>query len=211
VSLTVDSFVGDRKFVLQIMKQSNISRFFSKGKSKLEKSVEDNEIVPPPANQAKRARMEVAAASSQQCISAPHAVDEGDSAASVTRHRGNSLAYREFSAARHAEVASCIRNVFDSSAAIKSNVTGNEKVSLTPLEKQVVDLKKTRGDCLLMVECGYRIRFFGDDALVAAKILSIYAHKSHSFMVASIPTFRVVVHARRLIAAGHKVVVALID
>lgn len=73
-----------------------------------------------------------------------------------------------------------------------------------------------------MVECGYRLRFFGDDALIAAKVhsiyfflkfflelsmqvLSIYAHKDHSFMVASVPTYRVQVHLRRLIAAGHKV------
>ena len=56
-----------------------------------------------------------------------------------------------------------------------------------------------------MVECGYRIRFFGEDAVVAALVLSIVAHHDHSFMVASVPTHRFLVHARRLIAAGHRV------
>ena len=39
-------------------------------------------------------------------------------------------------------------------------------VHLTPLEMQVVLLKKKHPDCLLLVECGYRMRFFGKDAEV---------------------------------------------
>jgi hypothetical protein len=38
------------------------------------------------------------------------------------------------------------------------------------------------------------------------KALSIHARIDHNFMVASIPTYRVAVHARRLVAAGHKVI-----
>ena len=38
-------------------------------------------------------------------------------------------------------------------------------VKYTPLEQQVLALKKSRPDALLMVECGYRLRFFGEDAL----------------------------------------------
>ncbi|XP_022140857.1 DNA mismatch repair protein MSH3 isoform X2 [Momordica charantia] len=75
----------------------------------------------------------------------------------------------------------------------------------TPLELQVVELKKRHPDVLLMVEVGYRYRFFGEDAEIAAKVLGIYAHLDHNFMTASIPTFRLNVHVRRLVSAGYKV------
>jgi hypothetical protein len=79
------------------------------------------------------------------------------------------------------------------------------KPNYTPLEKQVVDIRANYPDCLLMVQCGYKFRFFGDDASTAAKVLNIYCHPDHNFMVASIPTFRILVHLRRLVAAGFKV------
>ncbi|CAO2044280.1 unnamed protein product [Urochloa humidicola] len=75
----------------------------------------------------------------------------------------------------------------------------------TPLEQQVVDLKARHPDVLLMVEVGYRYRFFGEDAAVAAAVLGIVAHPDRSFLTASIPTFRLGFHVRRLVAAGHKV------
>ncbi|KAA0033635.1 DNA mismatch repair protein MSH3 [Cucumis melo var. makuwa] len=79
------------------------------------------------------------------------------------------------------------------------------KYKYTPLEQQVVDLKKRYPDVLLMVEVGYRYRFFGQDAEIAARVLGIYAHLDHNFMTASIPTFRLNVHVRRLVSAGYKV------
>ncbi|KAK9291688.1 hypothetical protein L1049_019637 [Liquidambar formosana] len=75
----------------------------------------------------------------------------------------------------------------------------------TPLEQQVVELKKKYPDVLLMVEVGYRYRFFGDDAEIAARVLGIYAHVDHNFLTASVPTFRLTVHVRRLVSAGYKV------
>lgn len=45
-------------------------------------------------------------------------------------------------------------------------------------------------------------RFFGNDAEIAAKELNIMAHLDHSFMTASIPTHRLHVHVRRLVAKG---------
>ncbi|XP_062227181.1 DNA mismatch repair protein MSH3 [Phragmites australis] len=75
----------------------------------------------------------------------------------------------------------------------------------TPLEQQVVDLKACHPDVLLMVEVGYRFRFFGEDAAVAAAVLGIVAHPDRSFLTASVPTFRLGFHVRRLVAAGHKV------
>ncbi|XP_074282141.1 DNA mismatch repair protein MSH3 isoform X1 [Silene latifolia] len=79
------------------------------------------------------------------------------------------------------------------------------KVKYTPLEEQVIELKKKYNDVLLMVEVGYRFRFFGKDAEVAARVLSIYAHVDHNFLTASIPTFRLNVHVRRLVSQGYKV------
>ncbi|KAG2263193.1 hypothetical protein Bca52824_070272 [Brassica carinata] len=60
-------------------------------------------------------------------------------------------------------------------------------------------------DVILMVEVGYRYRFFGEDAQIAARVLGIYAHMDHSFMTASVPTFRLNVHVRRLVNAGYKI------
>lgn len=41
------------------------------------------------------------------------------------------------------------------------------KVSFTPLEQQVIAIKKKHLGVLLFVECGYRYRFFGEDAVVS--------------------------------------------
>lgn len=68
-----------------------------------------------------------------------------------------------------------------------------------------MDLKKNNPDVLLMVEVGYKYRFFGEDAEIAARVLGIYAHMDHSFLTASVPTFRLNVHVRRLVSAGFKV------
>lgn len=68
-----------------------------------------------------------------------------------------------------------------------------------------MDLKQKYPDVLLMVEVGYRYRFFGEDAEIAARVLGIYAHVDHNFLTASIPTFRLNVHVRRLVSAGFKV------
>lgn len=75
----------------------------------------------------------------------------------------------------------------------------------TPLEQQVVELKSKYPDVVLMVEVGYRYRFFREDAEIAARVLGIYAHMDHSFMTASIPTFRLNFHVRRLVNAGYKI------
>ena len=89
---------------------------------------------------------------------------------------------------------------------------------LTPMEKQVIDIKSKHPDTLLVVEVGYKFRFFGEDARIAAKELSIvcipgkYRFDNHiseahleRFASASIPVHRLHVHVKRLVAAGHKV------
>ena len=89
---------------------------------------------------------------------------------------------------------------------------------LTPMEKQILEIKRAHMDTLLVVEVGYKFRFFGDDARIAAKELSIVCipgkfrydeHPSEAhldrFASASIPVHRLHVHVKRLVAAGHKV------
>ncbi|CAL9126822.1 unnamed protein product [Musa textilis] len=90
-----------------------------------------------------------------------------------------------------------------SSAAAAKPLTQNP--AYTPLEQQVLDLKSQYPDVLLMIEVGYKYRFFGEDAEIAARVLGIFAHVDHNFLTASIPTFRLHFHVRRLVAAGYKV------
>ncbi|KAE8152579.1 DNA mismatch repair protein msh3 [Aspergillus avenaceus] len=89
---------------------------------------------------------------------------------------------------------------------------------LTPMERQVVDIKRKHSDTVLVVEVGYKFRFFGEDARTAAKELNIVCipgkfrfdeHPSEAhldrFASASIPVHRLHVHVKRLVSAGHKV------
>ncbi|XP_061117730.1 DNA mismatch repair protein Msh3 isoform X1 [Conger conger] len=75
----------------------------------------------------------------------------------------------------------------------------------TPLELQFLEIKEKHKDALLCVECGYKYRFFGGDAEIAARELNIFCHLDHNFMTASIPTHRLFVHVRRLVSQGYKV------
>ncbi|KAJ1694446.1 hypothetical protein LUZ63_011144 [Rhynchospora breviuscula] len=81
----------------------------------------------------------------------------------------------------------------------------SSKPNYTPLEQQVVELKEKYPDVILMIEVGYRYRFFGHDADVAARVLGIFAHVDRNFLTASVPTFRLNFHVRRLVGAGYKV------
>ena len=89
---------------------------------------------------------------------------------------------------------------------------------LTPMEKQYLDIKRKHLDAILIVEVGYKFKFFGEDARVAAKELSIVCipgkyrfdeHPSEAhldrFASASVPVHRLHVHVKRLVGAGHKV------
>eukprot|EP00039_Didymoeca_costata_P025316 m.12944 g.12944 ORF g.12944 m.12944 type:complete len:1035 (+) comp4758_c0_seq1:48-3152(+) len=80
-----------------------------------------------------------------------------------------------------------------------------KKVKYTPLESQFIEIKKQYADAILAVEVGYKYRFFGHDAEIAAPILNIACFPAHAFMSASIPTHRLYVHVRKLVEAGYKV------
>jgi DNA mismatch repair protein MSH3 len=95
---------------------------------------------------------------------------------------------------------------------------GAKTGKLTPMELQMLEIKRKHMDTLLIVEVGYKFRFFGEDARTAARELGIVCipgkfrydeHQSEAhldrFASASIPVHRLSVHARRLVAAGHKV------
>ncbi|XP_078718377.1 DNA mismatch repair protein Msh3 [Lampetra fluviatilis] len=86
-----------------------------------------------------------------------------------------------------------------------STLNKRTKTIYTPLEQQYLDIKEQHGGALLLVECGYKHRFFGEDAEIAAKELNITCHQDHNFMTASIPTHRLFIHVRRLVAKGYKV------
>lgn len=50
---------------------------------------------------------------------------------------------------------------------------GAKSGKLTPMEIQFLDIKRKHLDTVLIVEVGYKFRFFGEDARIAAKELSI--------------------------------------
>lgn len=50
---------------------------------------------------------------------------------------------------------------------------GAKSGKLTPMEIQFLDIKRKNLDTVLIVEVGYKFRFFGEDARIAAKELSI--------------------------------------
>lgn len=57
--------------------------------------------------------------------------------------------------------------------ATKAKKKGAKTGKLTPLEKQILDIKRKHMDTLLIVEVGYKFKFYGEDARIAAKELSI--------------------------------------
>ncbi|CDZ97130.1 dna mismatch repair protein msh3 [Phaffia rhodozyma] len=77
--------------------------------------------------------------------------------------------------------------------------------SYTPLEKQILDLKEKYPGILLIIEVGYKFRFFGEDAKIASRYLNIVAFPDRNFMTASIPIHRVDIHVKNLITHGYKV------
>ncbi|KAF1784517.1 P-loop containing nucleoside triphosphate hydrolase [Phytophthora cactorum] len=111
----------------------------------------------------------------------------------------------------------------------KTTPSTKPRSSLTSMEKQVVRLRKAYPDTLLLFECGYRMRIFGEDAEVSTKIsvtnltvhkkiivwwrifqsaatvLGIRAQQHKNFLETSVPVHRTLFHARRLVHAGFKV------
>lgn len=58
-------------------------------------------------------------------------------------------------------------------APAKAKKKGSKPGKLTPMETQFLDIKRRHMDTVLIVEVGYKFRFFGEDARIASKELSI--------------------------------------
>lgn len=120
----------------------------------------------------------------------------------------NAIGFPAFDQSLHKKFVDKLLAKTDKSGELQESTYGRPpsgKEKYTPLEEQVVELKAKYKDVLLMIEVGYRYRFFGQDAENAARVLGIFAHYDHKFLTASIPTFRLHVHVRRLVEAGYKV------
>jgi DNA mismatch repair protein MSH3 len=61
----------------------------------------------------------------------------------------------------------------EKSAPAKGKRKGAKTGKLTPMELQMLEIKRKHMDALLIVEVGYKFKFFGEDARIAAKELSI--------------------------------------
>lgn len=83
----------------------------------------------------------------------------------------------------------------------------------TALQRQVVALREQiKKQCanervVLMVECGYRMRFFEEDANIAHQVIGIEVSESSAggWLGASVPTHRTHAHLQRFTAAGYTV------
>ncbi|KAK9473318.1 DNA mismatch repair protein Msh3 [Dipodascopsis tothii] len=114
-----------------------------------------------------------------------------------------------------AEAAAALRTRF----AAKPGKAARRGKKLTPLEQQVVDIKRANRDTILAVEVGYKYKFFGEDARIASKALNIVLIPGRmsfddgdprdalydKFGSSSVPIHRVYIHVKRLIEQGHKV------
>lgn len=58
-------------------------------------------------------------------------------------------------------------------APVKARKKGTKTGKLTPMELQMLEIKRKHMDAILIVEVGYKFKFFGEDARVAAKELGI--------------------------------------
>lgn len=89
--------------------------------------------------------------------------------------------------------------------AVAGTQSGKKSVKYTPLELQVIELKKANPGVLLMIENGYKYAFFDEDAQIASRTLGIACFPKKNMLTASIPTHRLNIHIKKLINSGYKV------
>ncbi|WFD24083.1 Mismatch repair protein msh3 [Malassezia equina] len=75
----------------------------------------------------------------------------------------------------------------------------------TPLETQILALKRAHPGMVLLFEVGYKFKFYGDDAHLASQALNIACFREKNLDAAMIPVPRLPIHVKRLLALGHKV------
>ncbi|PWN47643.1 hypothetical protein IE53DRAFT_238042 [Violaceomyces palustris] len=92
-----------------------------------------------------------------------------------------------------------------SKSVAKLNASEQASQKYTPLEKQILELKSMHKGVLLIIEVGYKFKFYDEDARIASKELNIMCFKERNLMTAMIPIHRLSVHVKKLISLGHKV------
>jgi DNA mismatch repair protein MSH3 len=70
----------------------------------------------------------------------------------------------------------------------------------TPLELQILELKKANPGTVLMIEVGYKYRFYEEDARIAAKELGFVAFPAKNLLAASMPVQRRDVHLKKSVS-----------
>lgn len=81
-------------------------------------------------------------------------------------HKSDSVSHRG------SNQTSRIRDVIEKTQSNSlKRLNGRAKSPYTPLELQFLEVKSKYPDVILLVECGYRYRFFGDDAEVNIKLI----------------------------------------
>ncbi len=88
-----------------------------------------------------------------------------------------------------------------------SRGNGGSGGGYTPMEQQYLSIKAKHPDAVLFIECGYKYRFFGEDAQIASRVLNIGCNLDHNFYTGSIPVHRLNIHIRRSVL--YKVVMVL--
>ena len=112
---------------------------------------------------------------------------------------GNALT----SSSRHESSSSKSKSKSNSKA--KTTESDTSDPTYTPLEKQILELKAAHPGVLLIIEVGYKLKFYGEDARIASKELNIMCFPERNLLTAMIPVHRLHIHVKRLIQAGHKV------
>ncbi|KAI0648249.1 muts domain V-domain-containing protein [Trametes meyenii] len=75
----------------------------------------------------------------------------------------------------------------------------------TPFELQVRELKAKYPGTVLMIQSGYKMLFFEEDAKIAAKELGMVCFPKRNLYTAMIPLHRRDVHLKKLLSQGYKV------
>lgn len=82
-------------------------------------------------------------------------------------------------------------------------------LTLTPLERQVVAMREELpAHVILLVACGYRVKFYGRDSQVVSRRCGIMCIPAQPFVYSSVPYQRAGLYMRRLVAMGYHVAFA---
>jgi DNA mismatch repair protein MSH3 len=177
---------------------------------------------PPPHRDENEAAAEDDAAATQQQKEKLHAkfvkkLGRPDSFAEL-RRRNKILTEEEANGAAEGEEDEEEEETPKPTKAKKGAATKKAASKLTPMERQYLEIKHKHLDTIIVMEVGYKFKFFGEDARIASKELGIVCipgkfrydeHPSEAhldrFASASFPVHRLQVHVKRLVKANHKV------